>query len=93
MDENTRGHQFYTTGTTGRPKGVYFTHRQLTVSVGGASSPSDLGNDGGVTNSDVYMPLTPMFHVHAWGMPYMATMFWAQAGLPGQVSNPRCSCG
>jgi fatty-acyl-CoA synthase len=74
FDENTRATTFYTTGTTGNPKGVYFSHRQLvlhTLAVLGsiASTPEHQRFHRG----DVYMPITPMFHVHAWGVPYVAT--------------------
>lgn len=85
FDENAVATTFYTTGTTGLPKGVCFTHRQLVLhtlaSAGpfGASTASpDLGVD------DVYMPLTPMFHVHAWGMPYVATMLGVKQVYPGR---------
>ncbi|MHC5202615.1 fatty acid--CoA ligase [Myroides sp. LJL119] len=65
---------FYTTGTTGNPKAVYFTHRQLVlhtmVEMGVLCSMNQAFK---ITIQDVYMPLTPMFHVHAWGMPYLAT--------------------
>lgn len=65
---------FYTTGTTGDPKAVYFTHRQLVlhtmVEMGVLCTMNPAFK---VTIEDVYMPLTPMFHVHAWGMPYLAT--------------------
>jgi fatty-acyl-CoA synthase len=75
FDEDAVATTFYTTGTTGNPKGVYFTHRQLvlhTLSVGVTFSAID--GACRFNNSDVYMPLTPMFHVHAWGFPYVATM-------------------
>lgn len=76
FDENTMATLFYTSGTTGRPKGVWFTHKQLvlhTLCVGLEFSGYE---DGWVTfrSNDVYMPLTPMFHVHAWGFPYLATL-------------------
>jgi fatty-acyl-CoA synthase len=75
FDEDAVATTFYTTGTTGNPKGVFFTHRQLvlhTLSVGVTFSAID--GACRFNNSDVYMPLTPMFHVHAWGFPYVATM-------------------
>ena len=75
FDEDAVATTFYTTGTTGNPKGVYFTHRQLvlhTLSVTATFSAID--GACRFNNSDVYMPLTPMFHVHAWGFPYVATM-------------------
>lgn len=85
MDENTLATMAYTTGTTGLPKGVYFTQRQLvlhTLAVGLAVAA--FGNFGGVGKTDVYMPLTPMFHVHAWGIPYMSTLFGVKQVYPGR---------
>lgn len=85
FDENAVATTFYTTGTTGNPKGVCFTHRQLvlhtlaTTGPFGASTASpSLGVD------DVYMPLTPMFHVHAWGIPYIATVLGVKQVYPGR---------
>lgn len=85
MDENTKATTFYTTGTTGNPKGVYFSHRQLvlhTFSV--AVSTGAYHNIVRFRSNDVYMPLTPMFHVHAWGFPYVATLLGAKQVYPGQ---------
>jgi len=85
LDENTQATLAYTTGTTGKPKGVYFSHRQLvlhTLIVG--LSVAVFGNYGGVSKHDVYMPLTPMFHVHAWGIPYMSTLFGIKQVYPGR---------
>ncbi len=85
LDENTLATMAYTTGTTGLPKGVYFTQRQLvlhTFAVGLAVAA--FGNFGGVNKNDVYMPLTPMFHVHAWGIPYMSTFFGVKQVYPGR---------
>ncbi|MCK5317236.1 MAG: AMP-binding protein, partial [Anaerolineales bacterium] len=80
FDEDTQATLAYTTGTTGRPKGVTFSHRQLVLQTyAGWGSLAMLGNDGGLGKHEVYMPLTPMFHVHAWGFPYVATTFgWRQ---------------
>jgi fatty-acyl-CoA synthase len=76
FDENTQATLSYTSGTTGQPKGVYFSHRQLVLhTFAGWGSMAMFGNDGGLGKHDVYMPLTPMFHVHAWGVPYVATVF------------------
>ena len=85
FDENTRATTFYTTGTTGNPKGVYFSHRQLvlhTLAVLGsvASTPEHQRFHRG----DVYMPITPMFHVHAWGVPYVATAMGVKQVYPGR---------
>lgn len=85
FDENTRATTFYTTGTTGLPKGVYFSHRQLvlhTLAVTGALALAP--KQGGFHRDDVYMPLTPMFHVHAWGLPYVATLAGVKQVYPGR---------
>ena len=85
FDENSVATTFYTTGTTGNPKGVYFTHRQLVLHtlamasvIGSIDSVRLCGTD------DVYMPMTPMFHVHAWGVPYVATMLGLKQVYPGR---------
>ena len=71
FDENTRATTFYTTGTTGLPKGVYFSHRQLVLhTLATARRARQRASMGTLHRGDVYMPITPMFHVHAWGMPY-----------------------
>ena len=85
FDENTRATTFYTTGTTGMPKGVYFSHRQLVLHTMGVLAV--LGSSvshGGFHRQDVYMPITPMFHVHAWGLPYVATMLGVKQVYPGR---------
>ena len=84
LDENTRATTFYTTGTTGLPKGVYFSHRQLVLhTFAGRNTMSGVGQ-GRFNEDDVYMPITPMFHVHAWGIPYMATLMGVQQVYPGR---------
>jgi fatty-acyl-CoA synthase len=85
LDENTKATTFYTTGTTGKPKGVHFSHRQLvlhTLSV--ALAVGAFHTIGRFRSDDVYMPLTPMFHVHAWGFPYVSTFLGAKQVYPGQ---------
>ncbi len=85
FDENTIATTFYTTGTTGMPKGVYFTHRQLVLhTLGGIASLSTTKEQGRFHRDDVYMPITPMFHVHAWGIPYVATMLGVKQVYPGK---------
>jgi fatty-acyl-CoA synthase len=80
FDENTRATLYYTTGTTGAPKGVFFSHRQLVLhSLTVLATVSQAGENGRFSRNDVYMPLTPMFHAHAWGYPYIATLCgWQQ---------------
>ncbi len=85
FDENSIATTFYTTGTTGLPKGVFFSHRQLvlhTYAVMAALCGYDA--QARIGSSDVYMPITPMFHVHAWGMPYLMTMLGAKQIYPGR---------
>jgi fatty-acyl-CoA synthase len=85
FNEDTMATTFYTTGTTGLPKGVYFSHRQLVLHTYGLmptlcafKSQANIGSD------DVYMPITPMFHVHAWGMPFLMTLLGAKQVYPGR---------
>ncbi|MVM35744.1 long-chain-fatty-acid--CoA ligase [Spirosoma sp. HMF4905] len=92
FDENTWATSFYTTGTTGNPKGVYFSHRQLflhtmgllTYLIGYEALPFK-------SRTDVYMPITPMFHVHAWGFPFLATLMSAKQVYPGKY-EPEMLC-
>jgi fatty-acyl-CoA synthase len=85
LDENTQATLSYTTGTTGKPKGVYFTHRQLVLhTFAGWGSLPDICNYGPMGKREVYMPLTPMFHVHAWGVPYWATVYGLKQVYPGK---------
>jgi len=85
FSENTRATTFYTTGTTGLPKGVYFTHRQLVLhTLGTLSTLGSAPQQGSFRQYDVYMPITPMFHVHAWGLPYVATMLGVKQVYPGR---------
>jgi acyl-CoA synthetase (AMP-forming)/AMP-acid ligase II len=85
FDENTRATTFYTTATTGDPKGVYFSHRQLVIhtliTLGTLASPAE---GQCFHRGDVYMPITPMFHVHAWGFPYVATAMGTKQVYPGR---------
>ena len=85
FDENAQATTFYTTGTTGNPKGVYFSHRQLVLhTLGVASALGCAAGQGRLHREDVYMPITPMFHVHAWGFPYIATMLGLKQVYPGR---------
>ena len=87
IDENTRATTFYTTGTTGLPKGVYFSHRQLVLhTLGVIASLGTSAEQGRFHQNDVYMPITPMFHVHAWGFPYIATMTGVKQVYPGKYA-------
>lgn len=85
FDENTWATTFYTTGTTGNPKGVYFSHRQLFMhTMGLATYVCGYQAVPFSSVTDIYMPITPMFHVHAWGFPFLATMLSAKQVYPGR---------
>ena len=84
LDENTKATTFYTTGTTGDPKGVYYSHRQLVLHALSVCIVSSAYHTiSRFRSNDVYMPLTPMFHVHAWGFPFVATLMGAKQVYPG----------
>jgi len=90
LDENTVATLFYTTGTTGDPKGVFFTHRQIvlhTLAAGATFAAHQ--HPVGIHAGDAYLPLTPMFHVHAWGIPYLATMLGLKQVYPGRYDPQR----
>jgi fatty-acyl-CoA synthase len=85
FDENSIATTFYTTGTTGLPKGVFFSHRQLVLHTYGVlSAVCGYESQSRLSSADVYMPMTPMFHVHAWGMPYIMTVLGAKQIYPGK---------
>jgi fatty-acyl-CoA synthase len=85
FDENTQATTFYTTGTTGLPKGVYYSHRQLVLhSLCGLAFFGLASQQGRFSRDDVYMPITPMFHVHAWGFPWAATLAGVKQVYPGR---------
>jgi fatty-acyl-CoA synthase len=85
FDENTQATTFYTTGTTGLPKGVYYSHRQLVLhSLCELAFFGVASQQGRFSRDDVYMPITPMFHVHAWGFPWAATLAGVKQVYPGR---------
>jgi acyl-CoA synthetase (AMP-forming)/AMP-acid ligase II len=85
LDEDSAAAMCYTSGTTGNPKGVVYSHRSIylhTMAVGQADSL-------GFMERDVIMPVVPMFHVLAWGIPHAATMVGAKQIYPGPHLQPR----
>ncbi len=87
FDENTRATTFYTTGTTGDPKAVAFSHRQLVLhSMGILAGFGPMETANRLHRGDVYMPITPMFHVHAWGFPYAATLLGIKQVYAGRYT-------
>jgi fatty-acyl-CoA synthase len=79
FDENTASSLCYTSGTTGNPKGVLYSHRSTLLHAFASNMP-DLLN---ISARDVLLPVVPMFHVNAWGVPYSAAMSGAAMVMPG----------
>ena len=83
-DENDPVAMCYTSGTTGRPKGVVYSHRSTILHTLVAS----LGDFWGLRGTDVVLPVTPMFHANSWGMPYGAVMMGVKLVFPGPHLHP-----
>jgi len=79
FDENTAAGLCYTSGTTGHPKGVLFSHRSSVLHAYAVSLPDAKGYSA----HSVVLPVVPMFHVNAWGIPYAAALTGAKLVLPG----------
>jgi len=79
FDENTASSMCYTSGTTGHPKGVLYSHRSTVLHSMAAALPDALN----VSARDVILPVVPMFHVNAWGLPYVAPMVGCKLVMPG----------
>ncbi|HXF45042.1 MAG TPA: 3-(methylthio)propionyl-CoA ligase [Burkholderiaceae bacterium] len=79
FDENQASSLCYTSGTTGNPKGALYSHRSTILHTYAIALPDSLS----LSARDVVLPVVPMFHVNAWGLPYAATMTGAKLVMPG----------
>ncbi|MEM5389151.1 3-(methylthio)propionyl-CoA ligase [Paraburkholderia phymatum] len=79
IDENSASSLCYTSGTTGNPKGVLYSHRSTVLHTYAAALPDSLN----CSARDAILPVVPMFHVNAWGLPYIACMVGAKLVFPG----------
>lgn len=85
LDERQAAAMCYTSGTTGRPKGVLYSHRAITLH----SLANGMVDTLALSERDVTMPVVPMFHANAWGMPFTATVVGASQVFPGPHLDPR----
>jgi fatty-acyl-CoA synthase len=83
LDENEAAAMCYTSGTTGRPKGVVYSHRSTVLHSFGVGFNTPLGHK--VSEDSVIMPVVPMFHANAWGYPYVGVLAGAKMMYPGPL--------
>ena len=84
LDENEAAAMCYTSGTTGNPKGVLYSHRAIYLHTLAAA----LTDSFAMSDRDILMPVVPMFHAMAWGMPFAATMLGVKMVFPGPYMQP-----
>src|SRR5215210_97511 len=84
LDETDAAALCYTSGTTGRPKGALYSHRSVCLHSFALAAADGLG----IRERDSVLPVVPMFHVNAWGIPYASTMVGAKQMLPGMHLDP-----
>ncbi|OEH94015.1 long-chain fatty acid--CoA ligase [Bacillus solimangrovi] len=85
IDENAPAGMCYTSATTGNPKGVVYSHRGIVLH----SYALGLADTVGVSENDRVMPIVPMFHANAWGLPFAATWFGSTQVMPGPRFTPK----
>jgi fatty-acyl-CoA synthase len=84
LDETDAAAMCYTSGTTGKPKGVVYSHRSSVLHSFGIA----IGGSIGLQEADSILPVVPMFHANAWGLPYAATMLGAKQVFPDRFLDP-----
>src|SRR3954471_24415241 len=89
LDENSAAAMCYTSGTTGRPKGVVYSHRSTILHSMGAGHADAMG----IRQRDRVMPVVPMFHANAWGIPYTSALSGAALVFPGPRMAPQDIAG
>jgi fatty-acyl-CoA synthase len=87
LDEDTAAAMCYTSGTTGMPKGVVYSHRSTVLHTLGVAAGNPLSL--GISEQDVILPVVPMFHANAWGYPYIAAMLGSKLVYPGSHLDPQ----
>ncbi|MED3551439.1 long-chain fatty acid--CoA ligase [Cytobacillus praedii] len=85
LDENAPAGMCYTSATTGNPKGVVYSHRGIVLH----SMALGMADSAAVSEKDIAMPVVPMFHVNAWGLPFAAVWFGTNLVMPGPYFTPK----
>jgi fatty-acyl-CoA synthase len=84
LDENSAAAMCYTSGTTGNPKGVVYSHRSIFLH----SMAAAMADEMALSERDVILPIVPMFHANCWGIPHAGIMLGAKFVLPGRFMDP-----